>query len=166
MLKRTILILSVIYSTLAAGVETCSRLATINYQDVLVDASSSNRGEGLRFYLSKDPVSKELLNQYQLNNRPTWKSAAASTFGTAMLLVGLLRNDSGEDEAFTNKNFLILGGMSLIGFSYLVSKTNQYRNEYLLLNAIEEYNKRNNPKIYFSPTIDGKGAGVGIGKEF
>jgi hypothetical protein len=141
-------------------------VATINYQEVLVDASSSNRGEGLRFYLNKDPMARELLNEYQKNNRPTWKSAAASTLGTAMILVGFLRNDSGENEAFTNKNFLILGGMSLIGFSYLVSKTNQYRNEYLLLNSIEEYNKRNSPKIYFSPTSDGKGAGVGIGKEF
>jgi hypothetical protein len=166
MLKRILLILSVLYSSVIFGVETCSRTATINYQDVLVDTSSSNRGEGLRFYLAKDPLAKELLDQYQKNNRPTWKSAAASTFGTGMILAGILRNDSGADEAFTNKNFLIIGGISLIGFSYLVSKTNQYRNEYLLLNSIEEYNKRNNPKIFFAPTSDGKGAGLGIGKEF
>lgn len=166
MLKRTLLILSIFLSLPIWAAETCSRVASINYQEVLVDVSSSNRGEGLRYYLEKDQVSKALLNEYQENNRPTWKSAAMSTLGTAMILGGLLRTNEGESETFTSRNFLVFGGITLIGVSYLISKTNQYNNEYLLLKSIEEYNRRNTPKIFFSPTGDGKGLGLGVGQEF
>ncbi len=166
MLKRTLLILSVLFATQIWAAETCSRVATINYQEVLVDVSSSNRGEGLRYYLQKDPVAKELLDEYQENNRPTWKSAAMSTLGTAMMIGGLLRTNDGGDEGFTSRNFLLFGGATLIGVSYLISKTNQYNNEYLLLKSIEEYNRRNTPRIYFAPTGDGKGLGLGVGQEF
>ena len=147
---------------------TCSRVATINYQEVLVDVSSKNRGEGLRYYLEKDEVSRALLNEYQENNRPTWKSAALSTVGTAMILAGILRTNSGNSESLTSRNFLLIGGVTMIGVSYLISKTNQYNNEYLLLKSIEEYNKRNTPKIFFSPTDPkyGMGLGVGVGQEF
>lgn len=166
MLKLSVLICLLMGSTWAA--ETCSRTATINYQDVLVDVSSKNRGEGLRYYLEKDEVAKELLNEYQSNNIPTWKSAALSTAGTAMMLAGLFRTSSGSGESVTSRNFLLFGGATMIAVSYLISKTNQYNNEYLLLKSIEEYNKRNTPKIFFSPTDprNGLGAGVGIGQEF
>ncbi len=161
-----LVILSTLLSISAWSVETCSRVATINYQEVLVDVSSVNRGEGLRYYLQKDQFAKELLNEYQENNRLTWKSAAMSTLGTGMLLGSLLRTSSGDSETLTSRNFLLLGGISLIGISYLVSKTNQYSNEYLLLKSIEEYNKRNTPRIFFAPTNDGNGLGIGLGQEF
>lgn len=167
MKKLTILVLAMMIASSAFSAETCSRVATINYQEVLVDVSSQNRGEGLRYYLEKDEVSKALLNEYQENNRPTWKSAVLSTFGTAMILGGLLRTSAGNNE-LTNRNFLLFGGASLIGISYLISKTNQYNNEYLLMKSIDEYNKRNSPKIYFSP-LDPQnklGFGVGVGQEF
>jgi len=166
MMKRTVAILSIMISTSLLANETCSRVASINYQEVLVDVSTSNRGEGLRYYLEKDPVSKELLDQYQDNNRPTWKSAAMSTLGTAMILGGFLRTNGGGDDGFASRNFLVFGGVTLIGVSYLISKTNQYNNEYLLLKSIDEYNRRNTPRIFFSPTQDGKGVGVGFGQEF
>jgi len=166
MWKLPLLFLSAFMSAQIWGAETCSRIATINYQEVLVDVSSSNQGEGLRYYLEKDQIAKELLNEYQENNRPTWKSAAMSTLGSAMILGGLLRTNSGESETLTSQNFLLFGGATLIGVSYLVSKTNQYTNEYLLLKSVEEYNKRNTPRIYFAPTDDGKGLGLGVGQEF
>jgi hypothetical protein len=85
-----------------------------------------------------------------------------------MLLGGLLRSSGGDDGGLTGKNFLLFGGATMIGISYLISKTNQYNNEYLLLRSVEEYNKRNTPKIFFSPTNPGQGlgAGIGIGQEF
>ncbi len=83
-----------------------------------------------------------------------------------MILGGLLRTNEGQDETLTSKNFLIFGGATLIGVSYLISKTIQYNNEYLLLKSVEEYNKRNSPRIFFSPTGDGSGIGVGVGGEF
>lgn len=150
------------------GRETCSRVATINYQEVLVDVSNNNKGEGLRYYLEKDPVAKELLDEYQDNNRSTWKSAAMSTGGSAMLLAGLLRKGQGDNEFLTGRNMLIFGGITLITVSFLISKTNLFNNEYLLLKSVEEYNKRNTPKIFFAPTDpkSGLGAGVGVGQEF
>lgn len=161
-----LLILSAIFSTQIWAAETCSRVAIINYQEVLVDVSTSNRGEGLRYYLEKDQIAKELLDEYRDNNRPTWKSAAMSTLGTAMILGSLLRTNEGENETLTSRNFLLFGGATLIGVSYLISKTNQVNNEYLLEKSVEEYNKRNTPKIFFSPTDDGKGLGFGVGQEF
>jgi hypothetical protein len=167
MLKLTILILSIISCQIFAA-ETCSRVATINYQDVLVDVSSNNRGEGLRYYLEKDQAAKGLLDEYQKNNNPTWKSAAASTIGTGMILAGFLRTNSGENEALTSKNFLILGGVGLIAVSYAVTRSGQFNNESLLQRSVEEYNKRNTPKIFFSPTDpkNGIGMGMGVSREF
>ncbi|MCM2349531.1 MAG: hypothetical protein NDI69_05885 [Bacteriovoracaceae bacterium] len=155
-------------ATTAWSQETCSRVATINYQDVLVDVSNKNRGEGLRYYLEKDEVAKQLLDEYQENNRPTWKSAALSTLGTAMLLTSFLRTSDGSQDGIASRNILLFGGATMIAVSYLISKTNQYNNEYLLLKSVEEYNKRNTPKIFFAPTNpqNGFGLGVGVGQEF
>ena len=168
MLKLTVLISFLLVSTLGWAAETCSRVATINYQEVLVDVSSKSRGEGLRYYLEKDQVSKSLLDEYQNNNRPTWRSAALSTAGTGMILAGILQSSGGSDSAVSSRNFLLFGGATMIAVSYLISKTNQYNNEYLLSKSIEEYNKRNTPKIFFAPTDpqNGLGAGVGVAQEF
>lgn len=161
-----IFILTFSFSSLAA--ETCSRVAIINYQEVLVDVSSANRGEGLRFYLEKDEIAKELLDEYQENNRPTWKNAALSTVGTGLMLAGLLRSSEGRGEALTGRSTLLLGGASMIAFSYLISKTKQHNNEHLLDKSIEEYNKRNTPRIFLAPTNqNGRfGIGIGVGQEF
>lgn len=167
MSKLTVLICLFIYTSVYAA-QTCSRVATINYQEVLVDVSSKKRGEGLRYYLEKDEIAKSLLNEYQENNRPTWKRAALSTLGTAMVLAGFLRSSKGDEGTLSSKDFLLFGGATMIAMSFLISKTNQYNNEYLLLKSIDEYNKRNTPKIFFSPTNpkNGLGAGIGIGQEF
>lgn len=166
MLKLTVLICFLVCTSVFAA-ETCSRVATVNYQEILVDVSSKNRGEGLRYYLQKDDVAKGLLDEYQANNRPTWKSAAMSTLGTGMMLGGLLTSGS-DSSGISSRNFLLFGGATMIAVSYLYSKTIQYNNEYLLYKSVEEYNKRNTPKIFFSPTDpkNGLGLGVGVGQEF
>jgi hypothetical protein len=167
MLKPTVLIIFAFYGH-AFAAETCSRVATINYQEVLVDVSSNNRGEGLRYYIEKDELAKDLLNEYQENNKPSWKTAALSTVGTGMIIAGILRTGTGENEAFTNRYNLLIGGFSMIAISYLISRTNQYKNEFLLQKSVDEYNKRNTPKIYLTPldTQKGLGIGVGLGQEF
>ncbi len=166
-LKLSIIFLSIFFAHRVYA-DSCSRTATINYQEVLVDVSNNCRGEGLRYYLEKDPIAKELLDEYQKNNKPTWKRAALSTVGSAMILAGVLRTNEGENETLTGRNSLIFGGAILVAVSYLISKTNQYNNEYLLLKSIDEYNKRNTPKIFFSPDEQGEGVNVGVGvsKEF
>lgn len=144
------------------GDSTCSRVATINYQEVLVDAGTGKMGEGLRFYLEKDPDSLALLNEYQERNKPTTLSAGASTLGSLMILGGVLQ--SGNDSFIGNKKTLISGGAILVALSYLMSKTVKRNNERYLNLAIDQYNKRNSPRIYFSPVRDNNGSsGVGFG---
>lgn len=167
-MTKILIIFIFTYSLTTLAAETCSRVAIINYQEVLVDVSSANRGEGLRFYLEKDEVAKELLDEYQENNRPSWKGAALSTVGTGLMLAGLLRSSEGRGEALTGRSTLLLGGASMIAFSYLISKTKQHNNEHLLNKSIDEYNKRNTPRIFLVPTNQNGqlGIGLGVGGEF
>lgn len=142
--------------------ETCSRVAVINYQKVLVDSSSHKKGEGLRFYLEKDPVSKELLDKYQQKSRPTILSASTSTAGSILILAGLLQTN--DNTGITNNNTLLYSGATLVALSYLISKTQQYSNERILEEAVNQYNTRNTPRIYFSPYNDNSGrSGLGFG---
>lgn len=153
------------FKVLAA--QNCSRSAYVNYQEVLVDTSASKRGEGLRYYLQKDPIAHKLLNKYQDNNRVTWKNAALSTVGSSMILIGLLRPDSSSADALANSNSIIAIGASLIAVSYLISRTKQYNNEYLLKRSVNEYNKRNSPKIYFATDQNNpQSFGAGFRSEF
>ena len=158
--------LTLLISLSALSAETCSRVAIINYQEVLVDAGSNKKGEGLRFYLERDTQAQELLDQYQEKNKPTVWGAATSTLGSFMIFSGLVQTSRSDNSQ--NKNSLILGGGILVALSYLTSKTLQYNNEKLLKNSVEQYNKRNLPRIYFSPNQDnGKiGVGLGVSQEF
>ncbi|MBD64037.1 MAG: hypothetical protein CME62_02445 [Halobacteriovoraceae bacterium] len=157
-----LLITLFIISQCALADSTCSRVATINYQEVLVDAGSGNRGEGLRFYLEKDPESKKLLDEYQRRNKPTLWSAGASTTGSFLILASFLSTSDSADA--TTKNTMLYGGGLLVALSYLTSKTLRYSNEKYLQQSIDQYNKRNSPRIYFSPYKDNNGSsGVGLG---
>ena len=165
--RMKLLVLTILLGLPAAlGVETCSRIAVINYQEVLVDAGSNKKGEGLRFYLEKDPIAKELLDEYQEKNRPSVWSAGTSTLGSLMVLGGLMQTNKASSGP--SRNNLLYGGGLLIAISYLTSKTLQYNNETILKQAVDQYNKRNIPKIFFSPyaTNDSSGFGVGISQEF
>lgn len=164
-MKRLIFTGLILFGTQIFADETCSRVAYINYQPVLVDTSSNNKGEGLRYYLEKDDKAKELLDQYQAANKPTLIGAGVSTLGTTMLLAGALtKSNNSEQSQFLSKNFLIYGGASLIIMSYMTYKTLEYTNEKILNQSIEHYNKRNSPQIFFSPVADGEdGMGIGFG---
>ena len=74
-MSKLTLLVALFFLAPSYGADTCSRVATINYQEVLVDLSNKNRGEGLRYYLEKDQISEDLLDEYQKNNRPTLRSA-------------------------------------------------------------------------------------------
>ena len=54
--------------------EPCSRSARINYQDVLVDTSSTRKGEGIKFYLEKDPIARTYYKKYEKNQCPPLKT--------------------------------------------------------------------------------------------
>ena len=138
-----LVILFIFSSTSIFAVETCSRTAIINYQEVLVDSNSSQRGEGLRYHLEKDPIAKELLDTYQRNSALKWPSAVIGTTGTGLLLYGFFNSDS------ENRRLYIISGTATILVNFLIARTIEVSNESNLKRAIEEYNKRNLPKIFF-----------------
>lgn len=134
--------------------EICSRVAIINYQETLVDTNTNQKGEGLRYHLEKDEMAKLYLNKYQQGSEIKWENAILGTLGSGLVISGLMSHSNRENR----KNFLI-SGFSLILINFLMAKTFEYANEGNLLRAIEEYNKRNLPKIFFKPVtkIDKKG---------
>jgi hypothetical protein len=127
------------------AVETCSRVAIINYQEVLVDSNASEKGEGLRYHLEKDPVAKEYLDSYQKNSAIRWPNALLGTAGTGLMLLGLFSSDSQDRQIY------LISGTATILVNFLIARTLEVTNEANLNHAIEEYNKRNLPKIYFNP---------------
>ncbi len=127
------------------AVETCSRIAIINYQEVLVDSNASEKGEGLRYHLEKDPVAKEYLDTYQKNSGTRWPNAILGTAGTGLLLVGFFTSNPQDSQIY------IISGAATILVNFLVARTLEVTNEANLNRAVEEYNKRNLPKIFFNP---------------
>lgn len=127
--------------------ETCSRVAKINFQEVLVDSSSTKKGEGLRFYLEKDPVAKQHLEEYQRGTGIRWQNAALGTAGTGLMLSTAFMEDKNN-----NRELFLFGGLTLLLVNFLLAKTTDYYNETNLHKAIAEYNKRNLPKINFRPS--------------
>ena len=122
-------------------------MAIINYQEVLVDTNSTEKGEGLRYHLDKDPLAKKYLDLYQDTSKIRWQNAALGTIGTGLIISSFISNTNDE-----NKKSLIIGGVSLLLINFMVARTLEYANEANLQNAIDEYNKRNLPKIYFLQT--------------
>lgn len=124
---------------------TCSRTAVVNYQKILVDMSSRKKGEGLRHYLSKDPKSLALLDQYQEENRSNIASAIIGTTATGLIIGGITTNNDNS-----TRQSLIISGVALLITNFLFSRTIESNNEQYLKKAVEVYNKSNLPRIYFN----------------
>jgi len=150
-MKILISIIFSLTSNLIFANETCSRTAIINYQETLVDLNSNQKGEGLRYYLEKDSIAKSHLDTYQNNIEFKWPNAILGTFGTGLILSGLLIADSGD-----KKDTLIITGASMALINFLIAKTFEINNENNLKKSIDEYNKRNLPRIYFDPLAQKK----------
>ena len=141
----SLMLMLMLMMTQAQAVETCSRVAIINYQEVLVDSNASEKGEGLRYHLEKDPVAKSYLDTYQKNSAIRWPNALLGTAGTGLLLFGFFTSDSQDRQVY------LIGGGATILVNFLVARTLEVTNEANLNRAVQEYNKRNLPKIFFNP---------------
>ena len=87
-MKSVLSIALALFSVVTFAANTCSRTATINGQEFLVDTNYSERGEGLRFYLEKDPEAKLFLDKYQKGTKMKWQNAALGTLGTILIIAG------------------------------------------------------------------------------
>ena len=132
------------------GQQACGRTAVINNQPVLVDISSASKGEGLRPYLDKDAIAKSYLDQYQTNNLSPNQSAIIGSVAIGLVLGGATMPQRGN-EGPLKAGTLIAAGLSLLAVNFLVVQGLEFKNENLLRKSIDEYNKRNRPKIYFLP---------------
>lgn len=137
-----ILLAFLIFSTSYA--DTCSRIAIVNFQEILVDTNSSQKGEGLRFYLEKDKIAESYLDLYQENARIKWHNAVLGSAGTGLMVAGLFT--SSDRNA---RQTLLVGGATMILVNFFVSKTQENANEANLKRAVDEYNQRNLPRIFF-----------------
>ena len=144
-----IVLVYLILSSQSFAAETCSRVAIINFQEVLIDTNSTQKGEGLRYHLEKDTTAIKYLDLYQEGNKINLKNAILGTAGSTLILVGLMGGASSD-----TKKTLYIGGISLILINFLVASTFELTNEVNLLKAVEEYNKRNLPRIYFKSEQD------------
>lgn len=161
-MPHLLMLITVLLCYVGNAAETCSRTATINYRTVLVDTNSNAKGEGLRYYLEKDPVAKSYLNKYQDESNYTWKVATLGTVGSGLVIAGLLKSSDSDSSGITSRPSLILSGVALIALNFFVSKTFEHGNEKNLQKAVDEYNKRNLPKIYFSPYRDQSSKGSAV----
>ena len=150
--------------------EACGRHVIIENQKVLIDTNTITKGEGLRDYLTKDPIAEKLFIEYQNKTRPKWKHAIIGSVGTGLFITGLTKSGSFTDSGLTSKRSLMISGLSILIINFLMVKTFQFTDETLLLRSIEEYNKRNRPRIFLGPYehFPSKQVGVGGGiiKEF
>ena len=161
MRKHILILIILLIQSTAFSAETCSRIAVVNKQEVLVDPSSNSPGEGLKSFLEKDQEANQIFAEYQEGYRPSWKKSFLSTIGAASILTGLFV--SNDNSGFFNKSNLFITGGALILTGYFINLSFEYANEKKFTKAINEYNKRNEPKIYLLPSWSNKGVGVSLG---
>jgi hypothetical protein len=155
-MKFLVILLNIFIIPLVHADQACSRVARVNSQEILVDSNSNLKGEGLRYLIDRDPIAKSHLDKYQKNSSHLLMSAGLGTAGTLLTVSGFVVNSNKE----TKRN-LIIGGLGVLLVNYLMAKTLEYTNEENLNAAVDEYNRRNTPVIYFGPTI-----GVEVKKSF
>lgn len=143
------------------------RTVQINGESIAIDASTTQKGEGIRYYLEKDPIALEYLNQYAQTNKPNWKRIAVSTFGVGLILGSIIASNE-TDNIFLKRDTLLYSGLGIVALSFIFAKTKQGEQEIYLNQAIQEYNKRNKPEIIWSPQYhpENKSFGIFIGREY
>jgi hypothetical protein len=129
--------------------ELCSRTVEINSQEVLIDLNSTQKGEGLKSYLEKDPQANSYYEKYQEGNKFEWQDTLLGTGGALAVLTGLSLGSQN-----TSKNTFIIAGASMIALQFILGYSIKRSNETNLEKAIDEYNKRNFPKINVSENVE------------
>lgn len=96
----------------------------------------------MKSYLEKDSQANSYYEKYQEGNKFKWQDTLLGTGGGLAVLTGLSLGSQN-----TSKNTFIIAGVSMIALQFIIGYSVKRSNESNLEKAIEEYNKRNFPKI-------------------
>ena len=122
----------------------CGRTVFIGHKEILLDTGSKQKGEGLRSYLAKDSKALHYLNLYQKGHATGPLNTFFAALAPSLFLAGFMVDSNSRQQ-----KTLYTWGAVLILANFLISKTLQSANEGHLERAIEEYNKRQVPKIRY-----------------
>ena len=131
-----------VFSGEVSAIKSCERVATVNHQEIPLETMSGSKGEGLRPYLEKDDEAMRHLELYQERHRIHPFNTLLGVVGPGLLATGLVLDSRSEQK----KTFLTWGAV-LVVTNFLVTKTIQGTGDSYLEKAVEEYNKRNSPRI-------------------
>ncbi len=148
MIKILVIIFVIFSITHCYSVETCSRIAIINYQEILIDTNTTQKGEGLRYHLEKDPIALKYLNAYQEGTKTKLANIAIGTAGSLLVISGALVHSSD-----TAQQYLIATGLVTLAVNFIIAKALSSKNEQNLLRAVDEYNKRNLPRVHYGTDL-------------
>jgi hypothetical protein len=121
----------------------CSRFFVYRNQVYPLDSSRKQDGEGLRFVLSKNPKSLELLNDYQKTLRYSRWPAYVGSVGLVIAAGGAIfstRIQPAEHQRPV-RMISIASGISIMLASYAYGQHLMYVNESSLVEALAEYNQ-------------------------
>ena len=142
----------------------CERVGIVNHQEIPLETMSGSKGEGLRSYLEKDKEALHYFNLYQERNQIQPFNTVLGIVGPGLLLTGVIL-ESGVKE----KETFLTWGAVLVVTNFLVTRTIQGVGETYLEKAVEEYNKRNFPKIdlnFHTPDSSQKNIALMIKKDW
>lgn len=129
------LTLCIFTSNSSHAIEACSRIAMYNYQEILIDSTTSKKGEGLRPLLQKEPEALRKLEIYQKNADLKWPNAVVGSIGVGLIATSLALKESSAKSTY------LVSGLTTMLLNFFISKTLEITNEKNLDEAISIFNK-------------------------
>jgi hypothetical protein len=120
----------------------CQRSYTYEGKTYSCDSNLRTDGEKLRPLLEQTPDSIAMLDQYQRNQQALKTTAFVGSAGLLLLIAGAV---SGSPNGFVRGSMLI-GGLIIMEESFRYGYLERERNEAMLGNAVQTYNKANPDK--------------------
>lgn len=120
----------------------CLRMYTYQGKTYSCDSNLRSDGEKLRPMLEESPEAANLLDKYQASQQSLKTTAYVGTAGLILLIAGAV---SGSPNAFL-RGSLLFGGLIVMEESFRYGYLERQRNEAVLGDAVQTYNRANPDK--------------------
>ncbi len=120
----------------------CQRLYVYEGKTYSCDSNLRSDGEKLRPILEQNPDAANLLDTYQASQQSLKTTAYVGTAGLLLLIAGAV---SGSPNGFL-RGSLLFGGLIVMEESFRYGYLERERNEAILGNAVQTYNRANPDK--------------------